>query len=61
MPRMLTISQVAELIGCSTASVRRLERAGRIPAGVRLSYGLKRWPTATIEQWLAAQSLQTES
>ncbi len=58
MSRMLKINEVAELIGCSVASVRRLERAGRLPAGVRLSYRLKRWPAGVIESWLASGRIE---
>ena len=43
LPAMLTVDQVAKLLGCSARTVRRLIDSGRIPTPVRLG-ALVRWP-----------------
>jgi len=50
---LLTIKQVAELLGCSQRHVRRLADRGEMPPPVRLG-ALVRWDRAGIEQWIKA-------
>lgn len=50
---MLTPDQVAELLGCSTRTVRRWVGTGAMPEPVRIG-GLIRWPRRTVEAWIAA-------
>jgi excisionase family DNA binding protein len=48
---MLDVRDVAELLGCSTATVRRLADGGRMPMPVKLGW-LVRWNRETIEEWI---------
>jgi len=52
-PAMLTVHDVARLLGCSARTVYRLTNTGRMPNPVRLN-SLVRWPREAIEQWIAA-------
>ena len=49
--RLLTVRDVAELVGLSTESVLRRWRAGEIP-GFRLSSNVLRFDPSEIEHWL---------
>jgi excisionase family DNA binding protein len=51
-PLLLTVGDVAELLGCSTRNVYRLADSGRMPRPLRIG-GMVRWPRATIEAWIA--------
>lgn len=53
LPAMLTVDQVAALLGCSARHVYRLADMGRMPRPVKLG-ALVRWPRAVIESWIAA-------
>jgi len=50
---VITIDDVAALLGCSTRHVRRLADSGRIPRPVKFG-ALLRWIKADIEQWISA-------
>jgi excisionase family DNA binding protein len=50
---LLTASDVAGIIGCSSRSITRMVDAGLIPEPVRLGK-LARWPRQQFEQWIAA-------
>ena len=52
VPAMLTVDQVARVLGCSPRTVRRLTDAGRMPRPVHLG-SLIRWPRETIESWIS--------
>jgi len=52
LPAMLTVDQVARVLGCSPRTVRRLTDSGRMPRPVRLG-SLIRWPRETIENWIS--------
>ena len=49
---LLSLSQIAELLSCSTRHVQRLADAGKMPKPVRLGV-LLRWPRQTINDWIA--------
>ena len=51
-PAMLTVHDVARILGCSARTVYRLTDSGRVPRPVKLG-SLVRWPRETIEQWIA--------
>lgn len=49
---MLTVSELAGILNCSSRTVYRLSDRGKVPSPVRLG-GLVRWPKAVIEKWMA--------
>lgn len=51
MPALLTVDEIAEALGCSPRTVRRLADSGRMPRPVRLG-ALLRWRRQTIEHWI---------
>lgn len=61
--RLLTRPEVAELLGCSPASVRRLEMdaAANFPQAVRVSAGMVRWRLSDLQKFLAALKPAVES
>lgn len=50
---LITVGQVATLLGCSTRHVQRLRDSGRMPAPICLG-SLTRWNKAVIDHWIAA-------
>lgn len=46
------IDGVAEMLGCSPRTVRRLSRSGRMPAPVKIGR-LARWRRDELADWLA--------
>jgi excisionase family DNA binding protein len=50
---VITIDDVAKLLGCSTRHVRRMADSGRIPRPVKFG-ALLRWIKADIDQWILA-------
>jgi predicted DNA-binding transcriptional regulator AlpA len=48
------VDVIAELLSCSPRSVWRLERAGKIPAGQRITSRMVRWSADEIAAWLDA-------
>ena len=48
---MLTTSDLAKLLQCSSRNVSRLEQSGRIPRANRVG-ALVRWPRTAIENWI---------
>ena len=52
-PALLDIEAVAALLSVSTAHVRRLSRASRMPCPVRLGQ-LLRWNATELAEWLSA-------
>lgn len=50
---LMTINQVAKILGCSTRHVRRLVDANRIPRPIKLG-ALLRWIKTDVDCWLAA-------
>jgi prophage regulatory protein len=47
----LSISQLAERLSCSVASMYRWKREGDFPKGVKLGPGTVRWRLQDIEEW----------
>jgi len=52
MTAMLTVEQVAKLLGVSARHVRRLVDAGKAPQPVRLGRAC-RWARPAVEAWIA--------
>ena len=50
---LLTIRQIAVILGCSTRHVQRLADGGKMPRPIRLGT-LLRWPQLVIEEWVAS-------
>lgn len=46
------MEELAEFLGISTATVRRMDADGRLPRPVRFNRAV-RWDRWTIEEWLA--------
>jgi excisionase family DNA binding protein len=51
-PALLDVTQVADLLNCSTRHVYRLSDGDRMPRPIKLG-ALVRWNKATIDAWLA--------
>lgn len=50
---LLDVNEMAELLGCSTRSIRRMLKSGQIPAPVRLR-GMVRWNREQVLRWIEA-------
>lgn len=48
---LLTIKELAELLGVSIATINRWNRAGEIPAPIVIG-GSIRWKRVEVEKWL---------
>jgi predicted DNA-binding transcriptional regulator AlpA len=55
--RALTRDQVLELVGVSSASLRRYVRAGKFPAPRIIGIASQRWLRSDIAAWLRARPL----
>jgi len=53
-PTMLTVRQVAAMLGCSARHVYRLSDRGVMPRPSKLGDVLVRWSRAEIESWIAS-------
>lgn len=53
LPLMLTVNQVAAMLGCSTRHVYRMSDAGKMPVPMKLG-NLVRWSRQGIEEWIEA-------
>ncbi|WP_414675655.1 helix-turn-helix transcriptional regulator [Methyloceanibacter sp.] len=51
---LLTIDEVAELLGLKKWTIRRKVRDGSFPAPIRLSEQTNRWRARDVEAWLQA-------
>ena len=50
---LLNIDELAEAIGVSQSTVKRLVARGRLPRPVKLSHGVVRWPVSVLTEWAA--------
>lgn len=57
---MLTLPQVADRLGVSKDTVRRLYADGRFPPPLRIGKS-HRWETSAVEAWLADQRAKAEA
>lgn len=48
---VITIDDVAKLLGCSTRHVRRMADSGRVPRPVKFG-ALLRWIKADVDRWI---------
>lgn len=53
-PALLTVRQVAAMLGCSARHVYRLSDRGAMPRPTKLGDVLVRWSRTDIESWVAA-------
>jgi excisionase family DNA binding protein len=53
-PLLLTVDEVAQLLGLSRRTVWRLRSTGRIPAPVRIGRSV-RWRRADVDEWISAR------
>ena len=53
LEKLLTIGDVAEILGCSVQTVRRMAADGRLPPPRRFGRRTLRWRASTIDAWLA--------
>jgi predicted DNA-binding transcriptional regulator AlpA len=53
MADLLTVQEVACMLGCSTRSIARHAAQGRFPRGKRISNRLVRWDRAEVERHIA--------
>lgn len=51
-PALLTVRQVAAMLGCSARHVYRLSDRGAMPRPAKLGDVLVRWNRAEIESWI---------
>ena len=51
-PALLTVRQVAAMLGCSARHVYRLSDRGAMPRPTKLGDVLVRWNRSEIESWL---------
>ena len=56
---LLSIDQVAALIGVETKTIRRWRRVRRIPTPIKLN-GQLRWRLQTITEWIRRQEVESE-
>jgi len=54
--RMLSVAQLAKLLGTSEATIWRWSREGTMPAALKLGKKLTRWDSTAIEAWLASKA-----
>lgn len=52
---LLTVAEVAELLGCSISFVWRMRRRGQLPEPMRQGTKWTRWRRADLEAWLAGK------
>lgn len=50
---LLNVEQVAEMLNCSTRTVRRLAETGKMPRSLKLG-ALLRWKRVAIQEWIEA-------
>lgn len=49
--QLLSVKQVAGMLGCSERHVWNMEQLGRIPPGVRMGRSV-RWEAGVIDEWV---------
>jgi excisionase family DNA binding protein len=53
--KLVSVAEVAEIIGVSKITVRRWVKAGSFPPGIRCGRRLIRWNLDTVQAWLNTQ------
>ena len=51
VPKLLTINEVAEYVGCSARHISRQVSSGKFPAPVKIGH-LSRWKPQDLYQWV---------
>jgi len=51
---LLSKTDLARELRCSTKTVDRLDQSGKLPRPIRVGSRAKRWPRETIVKWIAA-------
>ena len=49
--KLLDVKAVSMSLGLSSRTIRRMVRAGQVPAPVRLGQGI-RWQSTVLDQWM---------
>lgn len=52
---LMTLREVAELVGLSSARVRELSRIAMFPGPIRVGLRALRWRPEEVERWLATR------
>lgn len=52
---LLSVREVAELLGCSTSFVWKMRRRGQFPQPQRIGVKFTRWRRIDVEAWLAGK------
>ena len=50
---LLSVDEVAKIMGCSERTVYRLCDAGKMPGSLKIG-GMRRWSRVLIENWIAS-------
>lgn len=53
---MLSIGEIAQLLGCSKRSLERMRASGELPPPDFVRPKLLRWKRSTVEGWIAANA-----
>jgi excisionase family DNA binding protein len=54
LPLLLSVRDVAALLGCSPRHIYRLAESGRFPKPIKLGT-LTRWPRSAVKKFIAGQ------
>ena len=58
---LLTVQEVAALLGCSISLVWRMRRRGQFPEPMRVGTKWTRWKRVDVEAWLAGKTEDQEA
>jgi len=53
--RYISVKQVADIVGLSRSTIRRLRSRGLFPGPIRVSPGRIAWSIADINSWIASR------
>ena len=53
--RLLSIDEIAEILGVNVRTVNRLVSGGRLPPPIRITRKLVRWKLSELQRWLDAR------
>lgn len=54
MAKLLSVADLAQLVGCSTRNIYRMIEAEEVPEPIRPGGRMIRWPDSVIEKWISA-------
>lgn len=50
--KIIRQKQLAEILGCSTVTIWRMENNGELPPRRKISKGISGWPEVELIEWL---------